>query len=154
MRGKKTSPEQIEEIKALSLVYSSATIAQRTGVSLRTVYELLKRKDSPGIEAKREEKRLEIVDKVWNNKEGELLKLNTKSDLLLDAINDEKITRSRLSELTMGYGILLDKRRLLGDESTQNIAVKSLPQVAIVVQEMLDNERKSKRQEGQATNEG
>jgi hypothetical protein len=122
MRGKKTSPQQIEEIKALSLVYSPATVALKTGVSLRTIYEVLKRKDDPKIEAVREQKKQEIVEKVWDKQEGELLKLKTKSDLILDAINDEKIAKARLTELSIAYGTLFDKRRLLSDQSTQNVA--------------------------------
>lgn len=120
MRGKKTSPEKIEEIKALSLVYSPATIAEKTEVSLRTVYEVLKQKDSPQIEAIRQKKRQEIVEKVWDDKKGEILKLKTKGDMLLEAIDEEKIARSRLTELSTAYGILFDKRRLLSDESTEN----------------------------------
>ena len=100
MRGKKTLPKQIEEIKALTLVYSPATIADKTGISLRTVYEVIKRKDSPLIEQKRQEKRQEIVDKIWTDKEGELLRLREKSDLILDSINEEKIARANLSQLT------------------------------------------------------
>lgn len=123
MRGKKTSDEKIEEIKALSLVYSPATISAKTGVSLRTVYEVLKRKDDLKIEALREEKRKEIVEKVWDNNEAELMKLKTKSDRLLDAINDEKIARARVSEISKSYGTLFDKRRILGDKSTSNVSV-------------------------------
>lgn len=122
MRGKKTSPQQIEEIKALSLVYSPATISEKSKVSLRTVYEVLKRKDDPKIEAIREQKKQELVEKVWDEREGELLKLKSKSDLILDAINDEKIARARLTELSIAYGTLFDKRRLLSDKSTQNVA--------------------------------
>ena len=122
MRGKKTSAEQIEEIKALSLVYSPAMIAEKTKVSLRTVYSILAKNDSPLIEAKREEKRLEIVEKVWQDKEGEIANLKTKCDMLLDAINGEKIARSNLTQLTIGYGTLFDKRRLLLDQSTVNVS--------------------------------
>ena len=129
MRGKKTSPEQIEEIKALSLVHSPAVIAEKTRVSLRTVYEVLKRKDNPVIEAKREEKRLQIIDKVWANKEGEILKLKEKSDLLLDSINPKKAEDASLSQLAVGYGVLFDKRRLLNDESTTNNSVFIVEQI-------------------------
>jgi hypothetical protein len=122
VRGKKTTPAQIEEIKALSLIYSPATIAEKTNVSLRTVYEVIRKKDDPIIEQKREEKRLEIVDKIWQDKEGELLRLREKSDLILNSINEEKIARANLSQLTIGYGTLFDKRRLLVDKSTQNIS--------------------------------
>ena len=125
MRGRKTSPQQVEEIKALSLVYSPATIAEKTKVSLRTVYEVLKRKDDPKIEILRQEKKQEIVEKVWSDKEGEILKLKTKSDMILDAINDEKIARARLQELSIAYGTLFDKRRLIEGLSTQNISMFS-----------------------------
>lgn len=75
MRGKKTSPEKVEEVKALSLVYSPDVISAKLAIPVRTVYDILKQTDSPAIEAKREEKRAEIVDKVWADKEGEILKL-------------------------------------------------------------------------------
>jgi hypothetical protein len=125
MRGKKTSPEKIEEIKALSLVYSPATVAEKSVVSLRTVYEILKRKDDPKIEVLREQKKQEIVEKVWDKAGEEVIKLKTKSDIILDAINDEKIARARLTELSIAYGTLFDKRRLLQGFSTENISLFS-----------------------------
>lgn len=145
MRGKRTSPEKIEEIKALSLVYSPFTIAEKTGISLRTVYEVLKRKDNPVIEAKREEKKLQVIDKVWDDKEGEILKLKTKSDMILDAINEEKIARSRLTELTIGYGTLFDKRQLLKGLATEHILLYSVHQQ--VVNELFSPQKKAIEEE-------
>lgn len=123
MRGRRTPPEKIEEIKALSLVYDPSTISTRLGVPLRTVYSVLAKKDNPVIEAKREEKRLELVDKVWDDKEGEIRKLKTKMDMILEEINQEKVNKARLTELTIAYGTLFDKRQLIIGKPTANINV-------------------------------
>lgn len=123
MRGKKTSPEKYEEIKALSLVYPPAIISERVGVPLRTVYDILRRKDDPKIEAIREKKREEIIEEVWEDKKKDALKIKGRMDMILEAVDQEKITRARLTELTTGYGTLFDKLRLLENKSTANYAV-------------------------------
>lgn len=122
MKGKKTPPEKIEEIKALSLVYSPPTIAEKVGISVRTVYELLRQKGSPKIEAVRERKREELVEKVWANKEGDITQIKTRMDMILRGMDEEKASRARLVELGTSYGILFDKLRLLENKSTANVS--------------------------------
>lgn len=128
MRGKKTSPEKVEEIKALSLIYDPKTISEKLGIPLRTTQSIIARKDNPVIESKRDEKRLEIVDRVWDETEEEIQKevstLKEKGDMLLEHLTPEKATKARTTEITTGYGTLFDKRRLLQDKSTVNIARK------------------------------
>jgi len=46
MKGKKIPPEVAEEVKALSLVYSPKAISKKINLGLRTVYNILARKDS------------------------------------------------------------------------------------------------------------
>jgi hypothetical protein len=84
MRGKRTPPEKIEEIKALSHIYSPQTISARLQTPLRTVYEVLRKQDNPVIEARREQKRLEMVDKVWDKTEGDVRELKAKMDMILE----------------------------------------------------------------------
>ena len=124
MRGKRTSPEKIEEIKALSIAFDPQRISIKTGVCLRTVYEVLKRKDNPLIEAKRTEKRLEIVDRVFNETEEEIQKeittLKDKGDMLLDHLTPEKAAKARVTEITTAYGTLFDKRRALQGKSSDH----------------------------------
>ena len=121
MRGKKTSPEITEEIKALSLIYSPQTVSEKISVPLRTVYSVLAKKDNPVIEARRDEQRLQVVDKIWNNKEGEILKIRSKMEMILDGLDQGKVDRARLTELSTSFGILFDKRQLLTGKATENV---------------------------------
>lgn len=128
MRGKRTPPETIEEIKALSIAFDPQGIAEKTGIPLRTVYDILAKKDSPVIEAKREEKRLEIIDRVWTETEEEIKKevtaLKDKGDMLLEHLTPKKAEKARTTEITTAYGTLFDKRRMLQNKSTENISQK------------------------------
>jgi hypothetical protein len=126
MKGKRTSFEKIEEVKVLSRVYRPSEVSRRTGVPLRTVHSILAKKDPPKIEAKREEKRLEIVGKVWDDKAEEIARLKLKTDMILDALTQEKVNNARLTELSTAYGTLFDKIRLLNNESTQNLSVRGM----------------------------
>ena len=75
MRGKITSDEKIEEIKALSAIYPPKIVAERICVSLRTVYEVRNSKDSDNLEAYREKRRLKLAEKAWDKAEDEALEL-------------------------------------------------------------------------------
>ena len=125
MRGKKTPPEKVEEIKALSLVFSPAAISEKVGVSLRTIHSILAKKDNSVIEKRREEKRLEIVDKVWDGKIADVRELKTKCDMILEGLTKDKIDKARLTELTTAFGTLFDKIRLLQNQSTDNYALQT-----------------------------
>ena len=85
------------------------------------MYNLLARKDSPAVEAKREEMRVDVVERMWKNKDQEILQLKNKLDMLMDGIGQEKMDKARLMEVTTAYGILFDKRQLLMGHPTQNI---------------------------------
>jgi len=121
MQGKKTPVEVIEEVKALSLVYSPKAICKKVNLGLRTVYNILARKDSPAVEAKREEMRVDVVERMWKNKDQEILQLKDRMDMLLDGVSQERVEKARLMEVTTAYGILFDKRQLLMGKPTQNI---------------------------------
>ena len=121
MRGTRTPPEKIEAIKALSLVYSPQAISDKEGVSLRTVYKYLAKKDNPVIEAKREEMRVDVVERMWKDKDKEILSLKDKLDLLLDGVNEEVMGEAKLRDRVVSYGILFDKRQLLMGKPTENI---------------------------------
>jgi len=123
MRGKKTSPEITEEIKALSLIYSPQTISEKLQIPLRTCYAILAKKDNPVIEARREEKRLQVIDKTWDDKEGEILKIKDKMRMILDGLDQGKVDRARLTELSTSFGILFDKRQLLTGKATENVSL-------------------------------
>jgi len=122
MQGKKTPPEVIEGVKALSLVYDPKAIGEKVNLGLRTVYNILARKDSPAVEAKREEMRVDVVERIWREKDKEILQLKDKMDMLLDGVGQERMEKARLMEVTTAYGILFDKRQLLMGKSTQNIS--------------------------------
>ena len=121
MKGVKTTPEKVEEVKALSLVYSAKAICGKVGLSLRTVYSILAKKDSPAVEAKREEMRVDVVARIWKEKDKEILSLKDKMDMLLDGVNKEVLEKANLRDRIVSYGILFDKRQLLTGKPTQNM---------------------------------
>ena len=121
MQGKKVPPELVEEVKALSLVYSPKAISEKVNLGLRTVYNILARKDSPAVEIKREEMRVDVVERMWKNKDQEILQLKDKLDMLMNSIGQEKVDKARLMEVTTAYGILFDKRQLLMGKPTENV---------------------------------
>jgi hypothetical protein len=123
MRGKPTPPDKIEEIKALSLIYHPHTISAKLAIPLRTVYQVLSKHDNPALEARRAQKRLEVVDKVWDKTEADARELKAKMDMILEGINQGKVDRARLTELSTAYGTLFDKTRLLTGQSTENISI-------------------------------
>ncbi len=124
--GRRTPPEKIEEIKALSVAFDAKTISRKTGVPLRTVYDILQREDSPVIEAERAKRAERIRGEVWDKAretiEQEISTLKDKCDMLLEHLTPEKAAKARATELTTAYGILFDKKRLLEDKSTANVA--------------------------------
>jgi len=123
LRGKRTSPEKVEEVKALSLIYSPDAVSAKLSLPLRTVYSILSKRDNPAIETRREEKRLQVVDKVWDDKEREIQKIKSKMEMILDGLDQEKVNKARLTELSTSYGILFDKRQLLTGRPTENLNV-------------------------------
>jgi hypothetical protein len=66
---------------------------------------------------------LEIVDKVWDKTEDDVRELEAKMDMILEGINQGKVDRARLTELSTAYGTLFDKTRLLTGQSTENISI-------------------------------
>jgi hypothetical protein len=134
MRGKRTSPEKTEEIKALSIIYDSKIISEKLNIPLRTVQSIIARKDNPVIEAKREEKRLEIVDKVFSETQEEieaevndLISIGTKARKRLHQLLDEGKTKA--IETTAVMDRSFQQRRLLEGNSSVNIAQKLVFQV-------------------------
>jgi len=121
MQGKKTPPELVEEVKALSLVYSPKAISEKVHLGLRTIYGILARKDSPAVEAKREEMRVDVVERVWADKDKDIMQLKTKLDLLLDGVNENVVEKAGLRDRVVSYGILFDKKQLLTGGPTQNV---------------------------------
>ena len=148
MKGFKTPPEKVEEVKALSLVHSPKAICGKVGLSLRTVYTILRKKDSPVIEAKREEMRVDVVERMWKDKDQEILQLKDKLDMLMDGVSQEKMDKARLMEVTTAYAILFDKRQLLMGKPTANIfSITALVERATANREGTPQEDKGQGQE-------
>ena len=121
MQGKKTPPELVEEVKALSLVYSPQAICGRVNLGLRTVYNILSKRDDPAIEAKREEMPVDVVERVFKDKDKDIMQLKSKLDMLLDGVNDNVMEKANLRDRVVSYGILFDKKQLLIGGPTQNV---------------------------------
>jgi len=121
MQGKKTPPELVEEVKALSLVYSAKAISEKVHLGLRTIYGILARKDSPAVEAKREEMRVDVVERIWADKDKDIMQLKSKLDMLMGGVNEGVMEKAGLRDRVVSYGILFDKRQLLVGGPTQNV---------------------------------
>ena len=121
MQGKKVAPELAEEVNALSLVFSPRAISEKVSLGLRTVYNILAKKDSPAVEVKREEMRVNVVERVWADKDKDIMQLKTKLDMLLDGVNENVVEKAGLRDRVVSYGILFDKRQLLVGGPTQNV---------------------------------
>lgn len=126
--GKKTPPDKVEEIKALSVAFDPKTISKKTGIPLRTVYHILRTKQSPAIETERAKRASKMRESIWDKAKEtvgqEIAKLNDKCNMLLEHLTPEKAAKARATELTTAYGTLFDKKRLLQGESTENLAHK------------------------------
>jgi len=145
-RGKKTSGEQIEAIKSLSVAFSAPQIAVKLGLPKRTVYEVLAREDNPEMQAQREERTQEIVDDVWKDSKKEIMKLKQKADLLLDGITKDKIEKANVRDVTISYGVLTDKKLLLSGRPNQIVGTLT----AIIEQAHADKKTKDKDSLGKA----
>jgi hypothetical protein len=127
-RGHKTPPEIVEKIKALAVFHKPSEIAAKLDIPKRTVYDQLARRGPAEIEAEREGRaekmRADVWDETTEDVKEEIATLKAKGKLLLDNLSEEKVQRARVTELTLGYAQLFDKRRLLEQKSTENISHK------------------------------
>jgi len=79
------------------------------------------------IQAVKSGKRNVPVALIENLKKGLITKSTIASDKFLSAaMTDEKIGKASLSQLMVGFGISVEKARLLSNESTHNIDVRSV----------------------------
>lgn len=56
--------------------------------------------------------------------------LTAKTSQMLEAMTEKKLNKASIRDLAFGYGILLDKERLLTGKSTQNVSYAVLLQTA------------------------
>lgn len=132
-RGKKTPPETVEEIRALSVAFDAKAISEKTGVPVRTVQHILRKQDSPIVRQERALWERQMRDAGRANAqeiiEQEIAKLTEKCNMLLEHLTPEKAAKARIGEVATSFGILSDKRRLLQGESTANVAQKVVVKV-------------------------
>ncbi len=113
MKGKKTTEEKKEEVKALLYInpyISQREISRQTNIPLTTVHEIQKTiVNTDEFEQVRTQKKQEFIDKAWNVVQKALvltekrfdkaLENEAEFDLLLDKINDSEMTLKEKSAL-------------------------------------------------------
>ena len=92
--------------------------------------------------------RVDVVERMWKNKDKEILQLKDKMDMLLDGVSEEKREKARLMEVTTAYGILFDKRQLLMGKPTANIfSITALVERATAAREGTKQENNGQKQD-------
>ncbi len=124
MSGKRKYPEGLPDNKrdaVRAFLESGKTyreIADILGVSKSTVGNIAK--ETKTVDAG-------LVDAI---KKTEVDKLKSKCDMLLDGLTPDKVEKARLTEISIAYGTLFDKRQLLTGGATQNVAISALIKAA------------------------
>jgi hypothetical protein len=103
---------------------SYRAIARELGRSPHTIKRLLTK---PAVAAEVSVKKIELAD-LYEQRAYEIV----------EAVTAEDISKASLQQMAVSSGIFLDKSRLLRGESTSNISMEVLMQVAIMVRDERD----------------
>lgn len=104
-RRKEIPDELILEYRQKNLTHEQ--IAKICGIARETVSRRLAKMDLAGLD-------------IFKKHESDVL-IN-KRKKILESIKEEDIEKASLSQKTVAYAILVDKQRLINDQSTANIA--------------------------------
>ena len=122
--GKKKYPEGVpynkrDAIRAfLESGKTYREIADILGVSKSTVGNVAK--EAQAVDG-------ELVAAI---KKTEVDTLKAKCNMLLDGLTPDKVEKARLTEISIAYGTLFDKRQLLTGGATQNIGISAIIKAA------------------------
>lgn len=111
------TPYTLKYMYAMSLIDEGKTIREiqyATGLCKQTINRLKKGEIKLATE---------IISQV---KKYESAKLSTITHTILDAITDEDLHKASLLQKTTAASQLIDKRRLIDGESTENVSVQSM----------------------------
>ncbi len=129
-RGKKTSDQKKEEVKAVLYINPNATgkeIAQITKLPERTAYDLRDKvinEDADTFAALRNKKKEEFIDEAWNVVTKIMLTADKKIDMLLR--DPESLSKANIRDIAIALGTIYDKQALAAGEPT-NITERQEP---------------------------
>lgn len=121
-RGKKTSEQKKEEVKALLLVnpdISEPDISKHTGLPKATVHYLKKdiiESEPDTFESIRAQKKEEFIKEAWKVVTKTMLTLDTKVDMLLK--DPESLSKANIRDIAVALGTIYDKQALASGEPT------------------------------------
>jgi len=116
---------------------SELEIAQKCGVSRSTVQRYKRKMFNETRSVSREVKSL---------KEHLYGKLVNAADSMIDAIDEDKLKKANIQQLSIGTGIMIDKARLISGESTENHAHVHIANIVIDLDNALRQKSKAKEE--------
>jgi hypothetical protein len=118
MRGKKTSEEDKEKLKAVVLLNPNASqrdIAKQVNMPLTTVHQLYNEiKDTDEFEQARTIKKQEFINKAWELVKKSLNKIEEK----LESLTPEQLQKTNIRDIAITMGTIYDKQALASGEPT------------------------------------
>ena len=121
-RGKKTSEDKREQVKAVLMINPEATgkeISKIIKIPERTAYDLRNKiidDDSDTFAALRAKKKEEFITEAWEVVKKALLATNLKIDSLLN--NPESLAKANIRDIAIALGTIYDKQALASGEPT------------------------------------
>ena len=121
-RGKKTSEDKREQVKAVLMINPEATgkeISKIIKIPERTAYDLRNKiiDDDPDTYAElRAKKKEEFITEAWEVVKKALLATNLKIDSLLN--NPESLAKANIRDIAIALGTIYDKQALASGEPT------------------------------------
>ncbi len=122
-RGKKTSEDKREQVKAVLMINPEATgkeISKIIKIPERTAYDLRNKiidDDSDTFAELRAKKKEEFITEAWEVVKKALLATNLKIDSLLN--NPESLAKANIRDIAIALGTIYDKQALASGEPTQ-----------------------------------
>lgn len=142
MRGKKTSEEDKEKVKALLYLHpemDKADIARQSGVPRTTIIEMMKDEhfiDKDKFDEYRQQKKYAFIDKAWELISKTLQATEQKLDNLIDS--PESLAKVNVRDIAITMGTIYDKQALASGEPTQiSESRKPLPELVKDTEKML-----------------
>ena len=121
-RGKKTSEDKREQVKAVLMINPEATgkeISKIIKIPERTAYDLRNKiidDNSDTFAELRAKKKEEFITEAWEVVKKALLATNLKIDSLLN--NPESLAKANIRDIAIALGTIYDKQALASGEPT------------------------------------
>ena len=122
MRGKKTSDQDKEKVKAVIYMNPTADkseLARLSGVPRTTIIEMMKDEhflDRDKFDTLRQQKKEEFIQEAWEVVKKAMLALDTKVEMLLK--DPESLSKANIRDIAVALGTIYDKQALASGEPT------------------------------------